>query len=36
MDFDLGPRVDTRYKDGQVFHSNINRNIDTSFDELKV
>jgi hypothetical protein len=36
MDLDLGPRIDTRYKDGQVFYSNVNRDIDISFDESKV
>jgi hypothetical protein len=36
MDFDLGPGVDTRHEDGQVFYSNVNRDTDTSFDELKV
>jgi hypothetical protein len=36
MNLDLGSRVDIRYKDGQVFYSNVNRDTDTSFDELKV
>jgi hypothetical protein len=36
MNLDLGPGIDTRYKDGQVFYSNVNRDTDISFNELKI
>jgi SNF2-related domain len=36
MDLDLGPGVDTRHEGTQVFHSNANKDADTSLDESKV
>jgi hypothetical protein len=36
MDLDLGPGVDTRHEGSQVFHSNANKDNDTSLDESKV